>query len=248
MIKCEFSETQFSFCFTFEYIRDLFPVPLPLFPNTVAEGRVGGGYDVQIAQNVFFQFKIPSYHNTPNNYHRKYWNVFHQPYYKLKIDADSTQFKLLKELADQSVLNNVFYSAPGFFTRADLEKYYGNQEIVWNSVQFSVRGMPNHGTGIHRLIYSPDFPMARVFSDSVPITKYGGGDLWGIAGTTKAADETIFSVANEIRKVILRNADGLDIGALVVDSDPASLVEKIHRFLVVYFDVYWYPVLPFQPG
>jgi len=36
MQACQFSETQFSFCFTFEYIKQFRPfISLPVFPNTV---------------------------------------------------------------------------------------------------------------------------------------------------------------------------------------------------------------------
>ena len=68
MKKCEFSETQFSFCFTFEYIKMFYPSgPIPIFPNTVKEGREGGGYDVKVDGNIFLQFKIPKFYNIKCN-------------------------------------------------------------------------------------------------------------------------------------------------------------------------------------
>jgi hypothetical protein len=137
MQYCEFSETQFSFCFSFEYIKQFFPfVPLPIFPNTVDEGRVGGGYDVQINGNIYFQFKIPLYYDLVSNFWRRDWNVFGHEYYKIKLDTDGYQFKLLKDL--QAPGNEVYYATPEFHTSRDLSTNYISDKIVSNSGIFSL--------------------------------------------------------------------------------------------------------------
>src|ERR1700757_1958393 len=100
MHKCEFSETQFSFSYTFELIqRNRGLLPMPTFPNTVQEGRYGG-YDVgfgdpEVDGSLFFQFKIPGFYEI-RGWRAKGWSCYQKPFYR--IDIEEQQFKLLKAL------------------------------------------------------------------------------------------------------------------------------------------------------
>lgn len=136
-MKCDFSETQFAFCFTFEILQKYFPREIvPHFPNTVEEGRSGGGYDVSIDGSLFLQFKVPVY--------------LKKGKYKIKIHTEDEQFRLLKELNRPA--NLVYYSAPKFHTREDIENFYIKKQIENNSALFSIKNFPEDGA-YHNLKY-----------------------------------------------------------------------------------------------
>lgn len=143
-MKCEFSETQFAFCYVFELIKNN-PTKfiMPWFPNTVQEGREGGGYDVkinlnpQISGSIFLQFKIPVHLKTKQKY-------------KINIDTRSKQFELLKKLKRPA--NLVYYCAPKFHTVNQINNLYVNNEIEKNSALFPIEAFPCDNKQ-HRLIY-----------------------------------------------------------------------------------------------
>jgi hypothetical protein len=77
MKTCEFSETQFSFCFTFEFIEKFSEKKInPIFLSTRNEGQDNGGFDVNIDGNIFFQYKIPKYYKSLQSKNTKHWSVF----------------------------------------------------------------------------------------------------------------------------------------------------------------------------
>lgn len=175
MEKCEFSETQFSFCFTFEYLKSLYPKKvLPLFPNTVEEGRQGGGYDVKIGENLFFQFKIPQYYynNSGNTRGKNRCAVFgpdcHDCY---KIDIASSQFGLLKTLKAKDAANRVYYSAPNFHLENELFEHYAAASTTSNSSHFPIENFPGDLNGFHKLVYSPNYNYGVLCSEPVQIAK-----------------------------------------------------------------------------
>lgn len=135
--KCEFSETQFSFCFTFEILKTYPNLQMPNFPNTVQEGRAGGGYDVEINGSLFFQFKIPEYLQQDEKY-------------RIKIITKDNQFKLLKKLKRPA--NIVCYCAPKFYTCNEMENFYCTKQIESNSALFSIEHFPTEGN-YHKLLY-----------------------------------------------------------------------------------------------
>ncbi|MBI2792322.1 MAG: hypothetical protein HYX61_10205 [Gammaproteobacteria bacterium] len=137
-MKCEFSETQFAFCYVFELINNNPErFVMPWFPNTVQEGREGGGYDVNINGSLFLQFKIPEYLKTKQKY-------------KIKIDTNHKQYVLLKELKRPA--NLVYYCAPKFHEEYKIRELYNDKMIGENSVLFPIEEFPNDGE-YHKLKY-----------------------------------------------------------------------------------------------
>lgn len=243
MHGCQFSETQFSFCFTFEYIKQFFPIiPLPTFPNTVEEGRTGGGYDVEINGNIFFQFKIPVYHDLVSNFFRKHWKVFNHDYYKIKLETDENQYKLLKDLLIPG--NEVYYATPEFYTSNDLSIHYGNYEIVANSGIFSLDTLPAHGSGKHVLIYSPHHNYGQLFSEPQRINKITNINPLELF-TEKLKGMTVYKQAISIRE-ILRQQKNYESFQLENEENPDRLVKKIHSILVAKFNIFWYPIISFN--
>lgn len=241
MQYCKFSETQFSFCFTFEYIKSFFPtIPIPIFPNTVQEGRAGGGYDVQINGNIYFQFKIPVYYNLVSNFWRRDWDVFGHEYYKIKLETDKKQFRLLKDLQNQN--NEVFYATPEFHTIKDLSAFYSSDKIVQNSGLFPLDSLPPHGSGHHHLIYSPKHAWGKLFSDPIQVKKVQSINPYELFPNSKS-ELTIFDQAKRIRNILVEGKYRINDQINLNDNRPDQFVREIYTILLTRFDIHWYPVI-----
>lgn len=239
MQPCEFSETQFSFCFTFEYIKRFLPyIPLPIFPNTVEEGRLGGGYDVAISGNIFFQFKIPQYHDLVSNFFRAHWNVFRHDYYKIKLDTNHKQFRLLKALKSHS--SQVFYATPSFHSDVDMESHFRTNQVVANSSLFPIEQFPTPGSGHHHLIYSPRHSSAQLFSEPVSIEKAFAVDPREMSFQS-SSNESIYSQALRIISVLANVAD--DVSGLENLASRTEVVRAVYGVLLTRYNVHWYPVI-----
>lgn len=242
-MNCEFSETQFSFCFTFEYIKQFFPViPLPVFPNTVVEGRAGGGYDVEILGNIFFQFKIPTYHDIKSIRNKKHWDVFGKAYYKIKIDTSSQQFKLLKALDKPE--NKVFYATPEFHLWTSLTDYYQHEHIVDNSALFPIQNFPVPIGGYHHMIYRPDYNFGQLFSEPTRIIKLKTINPTELFNREQREIKmTIYKQALEIRKVLLTIDSEIIDKTLFNENNQIEFVKSVHNVLLTRYNIHWYPVL-----
>jgi len=241
MEPCRFSETQFSFCFTFEYIKQFFPViPLPIFPNTVEEGRPGGGYDVQINGNIYFQFKVPGFYNLVSNFIRQHWNVFGHEFYKIKFRTDEEQYRLLKVL--QNPTNQVYYATPEFHTINALSSHYSLDRVVSNSALFSLNDLPAYGSGKHNLIYSPRQTWAKVFSDPIQVKKVKNINPFELFQEARLG-LTIYDQAKDIRSILLEGQYIHDSSIFFNDNKPAQFVKEIYVALLTRFNIHWYPVI-----
>ncbi|WP_133256951.1 hypothetical protein [Hymenobacter edaphi] len=243
MESCEFSETQFSFCYTFEYVRQFLPfVPLPIFPNTVEEGRVGGGYDVEIAGSLYFQFKIPTYHDKVSNFFRKHWDVYGHDYYKIKLNTDGEQFKLLKDLKRLSLGNRVFYATPEFWQIPALSSHYSGDRVLANSALFAIEDLPAHGSGYHHLIYSPRHSLGRLFSDPTDVKKLKNVNPFELL-VDSGKPETIYSQARRI-SIMLRERQFISSEMFELnDNNPVQLVKGVYSILMTHYDIHWFPVI-----
>jgi hypothetical protein len=239
MKSCEFSETQFSFCFTFEYLKQFLPIiPLPIFPNIREEGRMGGGYDVRINGNIYFQFKIPNYYNKRSNFN-KYWNVFKHEYYKIKLETDKNQYKFLKAL--QSPNNLVYYVTPEFHLLNELSNNYNADTIGSNSALFSIENLPPYGSGYHNLIYSPRHPLGHLFSAPVSIKKtilLNPLEYF----SRRNAGLTIYQQALLTRGIILDGEYQINKSFELNPNQPIRLVKEIYTILLTNFNLHWYPI------
>lgn len=241
-MDCDFSETQYAFCFTFEYLKQFFPIiPLPIFPNTVMEGRIGGGYDVKIDGNIYFQFKIPEHITRRNVNNSKQWVVFNQSFYRIKINTNSRQFELLKDLQGPS--NNVYYATPDFHTDADISTNYQFDQIVDSSSLFPIQNFPAFGSGHHQLIYHPNYDWGKLFSEPIEIKKERTINPIELFGAQKNPELTIIEQARIISK-ILNSKEYTIQGDIPLNSkEPSELVKSIHNILLTNFNILWYPII-----
>ncbi len=99
----------------------------PVFPSLIAEGRKGGGYDVNLdipGFPLFIQFKRSECMIRRSARETKPPMNFGTPFYRMKITEKwrSAQHEMLLEL--DAGPNEVFYAAPLFHTVEELNKAY----------------------------------------------------------------------------------------------------------------------------
>lgn len=227
MIPCKFSETQFSFCFTFEFIRMFYPSgPIPFFPNTVEEGREEGGYDVKINGNIFLQFKVPKFYDKKYNIILRKWKVFNQPYYQINIDTNKKQFQLLKELCVKN--NRVLYVSPEFNSQKLLEKNYKRKEIVKKSAMFSIYNFPKPGSGFHQLIYTDSSDYGKLFSE--PFKIYKEREIIG-----RIQKISLYEQAVRLSKILKK----YDINIIKDDQNKQKIIDSVYTTLLIRFNILW---------
>jgi len=214
---------------------------MPIFLNTVIEGRPGGGYDVRINGSLYFQFKIPmGYYDELNHWVIHHWQVFNHPYYKIKLETDSRQFHLLQSLKNPT--NEVCYVAPEFHERDTLRTHYLANDIVNHSAMFPIESFQLAGAGSHHLIYHPNHDFGRLFSEPIEIKKkklFNPLELF-----PRAKEEmTIYQQAKNTAGLLMEFADKkINIKPFTFDV-PEVLVKEVYTTLLVNYNIHWYPVI-----
>lgn len=237
MANCKFSETQFSFCFTFEFIKSFFPViPLPLFPSTVREG-MAGGYDVNIDGNIFFQFKVPRVFTRRTAKVAVRWDRHGKKFYVFKIKTNGKQFELLKGI--KTTTNEVYYCAPEFASIAELEDLYYKYQIVNHSAWFPIEAFPPPNSGNHELTYSAGGTTGVLYSEPRSIEKElikSPSQRFERTGVS-----TIYKEAQRLIKVIDRIDERVTLD--INRENQNELVKRVHSILISHFNTHWYPVV-----
>jgi hypothetical protein len=226
-MNCEFSETQFSFCFTFELVRRYLPrIILPIFPNTVVEGRPGGGYDVQIDGSLFFQFKIPQYFERSTWSRPKGWSHFKKPFLRIDVDTDSEQFRLLHAL--KLPANNVYYATPEFSDSTSLENFYRLGETCDHSALFAIQNFPMPINGYHHLGYTGDDTFGILFSEPKIIKKSSSEEIFSIFPDQMS----LARKASILRNVIFES------NKILIEEG----VQSVFSVLLTRFNILWIPI------
>lgn len=235
-MKCQFSETQFSFCFTFEYLQQYSPWSLiPFFPNTYLEGQPGYGYDVSIDGNIFLQYKIPEFITRKNSRNPSQWNSFNSPFYRIKLDTNSEQYRLLKAL--KTIDNEVCYVTPEFYKSEEIKQNYLSNNIILRSSIFPIDYLPHYLSGYHNLCYQADKNTAFVFSERFEINKKSISEiLYQFEEIDKK--NSIQSEAKRIKK-ILENVVEIKLEI----NETTNLENYIKNLLLAKFNIIWIPIL-----
>ncbi|HEU4455513.1 MAG TPA: hypothetical protein VFR81_20790, partial [Longimicrobium sp.] len=127
----EFTEFTYAYSITDNMMNGALPcaVGIPLFPSLQQEGKLSGGYDVEIPRSsfpVFLQYKIPQVMVKRS---RKTPDAFTAPYYRMHLRAPkiSTQHEslLTHELGGRAV----YYVVPHFHTAHELRSRYTHKKI-----------------------------------------------------------------------------------------------------------------------
>ena len=140
-MKPDFSEFSYGYAVTEELVslHRASIVAAPMFPSLYDEGQPGGGYDVKIpivGYPVFLQFKLSDQLERANSKEYKS-GLLGLPYYRMYIRPakHSDQHTLLLDLEASG--EAVFYVAPEFHLPAELNSFYLNRTVVFNSAAFS---------------------------------------------------------------------------------------------------------------
>ena len=158
----------------------------------------------------------------------------------MKIDTNSEQFNLLKQIQASDIRNKVYYAMPEFYTSKELGSYYVSDHIVANSALFSVDTLPAFNSGYHSVIYDSVHTWGRLFSEPMEIAK---SRLLHPLETFPVSQQrfTIHDQAAQLKQLLVdggfvRRSD------LVIDVDAQS-VKVIYATLLAEFDIHWYPVI-----
>ncbi|MBS0289800.1 MAG: hypothetical protein JSS07_07190 [Proteobacteria bacterium] len=242
-MKCEFSETQFAFSFVWELIRK-YPnrFIMPWFPNTVQEGREGGGYDVKIDLNqnisgsLFLQFKIPEYLKSKQKY-------------KIKIETNHNQFRLLKSLKRPA--NLVYYCTPKFHKEDEIKNFFNSSSIEGNSALFSIEEFPNDGE-YHKLIYEYK-PEEIKAIESISIVNHNSTEIntYGILSSVPMAISIfsgVFSVNFQTDQMTLIRKAEFILNNVVSKIESIPNINKINdvdwlfSILLLRYNILWIPI------
>ncbi len=108
----------------------------PAFPSLLEEGRSGGGYDVRIERNgipTFFQFKLSDCMVRATAYEARA-GLLDPPFYRFHLRPTRTSQQRGLLLALERRGNSVFYVAPMFYLRDELNRAYFNRTVLAQSV------------------------------------------------------------------------------------------------------------------
>ena len=240
MPKCEFSETQFSFCYTFEFANDYTPWSiLPFFPSTYLEGQPGYGYDVRISGNLYFQYKVPYYVTVRRTDNKRQWDAHNQPFYRCKLNTDDEQHELLHDLKEPT--NEVYYATPEFNSNLEISRHYLNRAIVENTMLFPIEDLPPYGSGLHSMTYTQGAGFGMMFSEPVEVKRRSANELREYI-TSSDRDSSLFEEAKRIQEIINRYIPIQQIDIKYPESN-SELVNMTKNILLSYFGILWVPIL-----
>ncbi|UTW61670.1 hypothetical protein KFE98_16900 [bacterium SCSIO 12741] len=236
MQKCGFSETQFSFNYTNEFVQAKSITNLPFFPDTVNEGRYYG-FDVCVG-NYFLQYKKSNLFDI-NDPQPRFYNAFNSNYFKIKIKADKRQFQFLKKISRLNQnFNKVMYVTPEFHTRRELKRRFASHSIIDGSAHFSLNDFPDNLTGDHYLIYNDKDNSGTLFSEPRRIKK---------SNPNLDVEEnhnnrlSLFKMAEKI----MREVDRSEHYNQIQDyrNQPGEFVRQVRGLLMNEYQSLWLPVI-----
>jgi hypothetical protein len=245
MPKCEFSETQFSFCYTFEFIESYCPWSIiPYFPNTYIEGQPGHGFDVRIDGHLYFQFKIPKHITQQRIANTRQWETFNKAFYRCKINTDEEQYKLLKQLKNPD--NEVFYITPDFHENRVISSHYHTRQIVNNSAVFSIDDLPPYLSGLHSMCYIPGIGFGKMFSEPIEVKRVNILErIVSINQREKAALNQV-EEAKRIQNILIEMKELPEVPNLQQFENNYDLIKAIRGTLLSYFNILWTPIISRQ--
>lgn len=157
------SEFSYGYALTEELSRGILGrvVGAPIFPSLYQEGQIGGGFDLELPRYgsaLFLQFKLSHYMYYSSS---KEWNFWYLPYYRMHLRPlrHSDQHILLMDLETSG--EEVYYTAPMFYTSDELNDAYINRQVYFRSAFFSpndIGTLPDDN--LHYIVFEPDDPIA----------------------------------------------------------------------------------------
>lgn len=179
-MKPGFSERTFEFCFNAEYCRlnAALLASHPYIPSQAAEKDLG--YDVEFrirtggfTQAIYIQHKVSAFAEFRSGKGAPFWDHRGGPYFRFPIDND--QHNTLCDLSLRK--GNVFYCAPTFNARTNLETHFRNDDVGNRSILFDPMDVGRiHDADRHNITYDPAGGTPTLHSDPIRFERvYRGG-------------------------------------------------------------------------
>lgn len=135
MDKCGFSEFTYGYCVTEDLIvgKKTKLTAAPVFPSLIEEGKPGKGYDLHLERPgapLFLQFKLVQQmvRSRANEAQQGHLTT---PFYRMYLRPKALSDQHASLLSLEQAGNDVYYVAPGFHTKSDLNAAYAQRQ-VWD--------------------------------------------------------------------------------------------------------------------
>ena len=171
---CEFSETQFLFCFLRELLNKNHQISMPFIPTQRKEKTLGYDSRLKNGFHVFFiQFKVPE---SRISLKAKYYKDFNSlPYYCFKIHnkSNNNQHQTLTQLAKKNP-GSVYYCTPAYNTYIELEKSFDSNQIIINSkfIDCGHKNLQNLSTGDHCITFQNNCNKGYIHSNKSEVDMF----------------------------------------------------------------------------
>jgi hypothetical protein len=158
-MEARLTEFSYGYCVTEELANGTGPgfKAAPYFPSLYAEGKEGGGFDVQLGSALFLQFKL-SDELTRSYATEAKLGLLNPTFFRFSLHRRdrSTQHQMLIEL-EAVKGNQVYYIAPGFAQLVSLDSAYQGRTVVSESALFSPSDIgPLVDDGYHTVAFRLD--------------------------------------------------------------------------------------------
>lgn len=222
MIKPEFSEFTFGYAFTENFTNgwiggDVRSVPI--FPSLIQEGRLAGGYDVEIptrAEPILFQFKIPQIVRRRSQFLPPNYST---PYYRMHLEpgAKSTQHRALLQHARRG--RSVFYVSPCFDRLDILDNRYRVRAVPNECIYFRPNEIGVLDDRPHFVAYQTNHGAVWLFSTPKEIATRPPGNI----------REEISAIARSARPTLNRDEYFAELSRDLVESIAESVELTVER-------------------
>lgn len=203
----DISEFSYGFALTDELSHNpLLPLKAaPLFPSLIAEGKAGGGYDVQLAFPgfaLFLQFKLSDcmVRGTAKEVKKA---GFVPPFYRMHLrpGKHSNQHQMLLDLEAQG--EKVYYAAPHFHLPDELNDSYLNRRMVESSMFLRPKRIGSLDDGYHHVAFHTNHG-AYLFSEPTKLLDRGELNAAFRGDLTETAIHTPMFEANELAERLVQ--------------------------------------------
>jgi hypothetical protein len=164
-----FSERTFEFCYNSEFCQRnrALLASYPYIPSQRAEGDLG--YDVEFeirdrtfTRSIFLQHKVVFYAQNRAGKNQQFYDAHAGAYFRFPVDND--QHKVLRELSRRR--GDVYYCAPRFRNRSELELFFRTNSITNNSVWLDLSSFRQiRRTTSHTITFDPSGSPAFLHSE-----------------------------------------------------------------------------------
>lgn len=176
-----FSERTFEFCYNAEYCQNSAGLLAthPHIPSQRQEKALG--YDVKFEftkghymRSLYLQHKVSFYAEVRAGRNADFYAAHNGPYFRFSVDND--QHNVLYDLSMSK--GNVFYCAPRFYRRSELEHHFRNSSVAPNTIWLDPLDVGKINDNLrHNITYGPHAQNPTLHSDPRKFKRsYGGGE------------------------------------------------------------------------